>query len=185
MSISLRHLFLLGAAFVLSGQAFACSGPGQPGCPPPNAPGWPHNSRPPPRDTVPVMPGGTGRYSDPDEYLAPPPPDPTFSYKWGAYVIDKSKGAFGGVDNRATQADAENNAIAQCVGNGGTATGCRSMTLTWQEGCGVVVMGRNVLSMKANKLQSAAQAEAMAECSAHAKDCKVVTARCNALVVNR
>ena len=181
----LRTLFILLAAWVVCGQAAACSGPGQPGCPPPDAPGWPHNRQAPRQEAVPLAPGGTGRWSDPDEYLAPPPPDPTFSYKWGAYVIDKSKSAFGGVDNRASKAEAEGNAIAQCVGNGGTATGCRSMTLTWQEGCGVVVVGKNVLSMKANTLQSVAQAEAMAECAAHAKDCKVVTARCNALVVNR
>lgn len=118
--------------------------------------------------------------------VAPPPPDPVFSYNWGSFVIDRTRGAFGGASNHASQGEAQRQAIAMCIDNGGTAGGCRGgMTLTWQEGCAVIVAGKNALSMKADVLESVALSEALDECGAHAKDCQRIARACNDMIVTR
>ncbi len=100
----------------------------------------------------------------------PPDPGPRWKFRWGAIVVDRETGTFGGADGFERPSQAKKAAIKDCRTNGGKR--CK-LLIEYYNQCGVLVAGDNMHEAFAGPVAEQIKKRAIESCSKTTANCQI------------
>ncbi len=119
---------------------------------------------------APIYNADPGSGYSPSSAPKPPDPGPRWKFRWGAIVVDREVGTFGGADGLERPSQAKKVAIKDCRTNGGKR--CK-LLIEYYNQCGVLVAGDNMHEAFAGPVAEQIKKRAIESCSKTTANCQI------------